>query len=331
VTKRRDFITLLGGAAVALPIAARAQQTGRMRRIGVLIGPAESDPEGQTRAEALRQDLQKLGWTEGRNIRIDYRWGTGEPDRAQASAAELVALAPDVIVAHGTPAATAVQRATRSIPIVFVVVVDPVGAGLVEGLAQPGSNITGFSTFEPEIGGKWLELLKEISPGLKRVAGILDPAFRGFAVVWRSIESFAPTFGLSVTSVVHRASSDNIESAVAAFAQEEDGGLIVLPTPINFFSRERIFSLAARHHLPAVYPFQSFAIDGGLMSYGFDSRDLFRRGASYVNRILKGEKPADLPVQAPTKYELIINLKTARALGLQVPAKLLALADEVVE
>jgi len=331
VTKRRDFITLLGGAAVALPIAARAQQTGRMRRIGVLIGPAESDPEGQTRAEALRQDLQRLGWTEGRNIRIDYRWGTGEPDRAQASAAELVALAPDVIVAHGTPAATAVQRATRSIPIVFLVVVDPVGAGLVEGLAQPGSNITGFSTFEPEIGGKWLELLKEIGPGLKRVAGILDPAFRGFAVVWRSIESFAPTFGLSVTSVVHRASSDNIESAVAAFAQEEDGGLIVLPTPINFFSRERIFSLAARHHLPAVYPFQSFATDGGLMSYGFDSRDLFRRGASYVNRILKGEKPADLPVQAPTKYELIINLKTARALGLEVPAKLLALADEVIE
>jgi len=331
VTKRRDFITLLGGAAVALPIAARAQQTGRMRRIGVLIGPAESDPEGQTRAEALRQDLQKLGWTEGRNIRIDYRWGTGEPDRAQASAAELVALAPDVIVAHGTPAATAVQRATRSIPIVFLVVVDPVGAGLVEGLAQPGSNITGFSTFEPEIGGKWLELLKEISPRLKRVAGILDPAFRGFAVVWRSIESFAPTFGLSVTSVVHRASSDNIESAVAAFAQEEGGGLIVLPTPINFFSRERIFSLAARHHLPAVYPFQSFATDGGLMSYGFDSRDLFRRGASYVNRILKGEKPADLPVQAPTKYELIINLKTARALGLEVPAKLLALADEVIE
>ena len=331
MTKRRDFITLLGGAAVALPIAARAQQTGRMRRIGVLIGPAESDPEGQTRAEALRQDLQKLGWTEGRNIRIDYRWGTGEPDRAQASAAELVALAPDVIVAHGTPAATAVQRATRSIPIVFLVVVDPVGAGLVEGLAQPGSNITGFSTFEPEIGGKWLELLKEISPRLKRVAGILDPAFRGFAVVWRSIESFAPTFGLSVTSVVHRASSDNIESAVAAFAQEEDGGLIVLPTPINFFSRERIFSLAARHHLPAVYPFQSFATDGGLMSYGFDSRDLFRRGASYVNRILKGEKPADLPVQAPTKYELIINLKTARALGLEVPAKLLALADAVIE
>ena len=242
-----------------------------------------------------------------------------------------MALAPDVIVAHGTPAATAVQRATRSIPIVFVVVVDPVGAGLVEGLAQPGSNITGFSTFEPEIGGKWLELLKEISPRLKRVAGILDPAFRGFAVIWRSIESFAPTFGLSVTSVVHRASSDNIESAVAAFAQEEDGGLIVLPTPINFFSRERIFSLAARHHLPAVYPFQSFATDGGLMSYGFDSRDLFRRGASYVNRILKGEKPADLPVQAPTKYELIINLKTARALGLEVPAKLLALADEVIE
>jgi putative ABC transport system substrate-binding protein len=236
-----------------------------------------------------------------------------------------------VIVAHGTPAATAVQRATRNIPIVFVVVVDPVGAGLVEGVAQPGGNITGFSTFEPEIGGKWLELLKEISPGLKRVAGILDPDFRGFAAVWRSIESFAPTFGLSVMSVVHRAPGDNIESAVAAFAQEEGGGLIVLPTPINFFSRERIFSLAARHHLPAVYPFQSFATNGGLMSYGFDSRDLFRRGASYVDRILNGAKPADLPVQAPTKYELIINLKTARALGLEVPAKLLALSDAVIE
>jgi ABC-type uncharacterized transport system substrate-binding protein len=328
--RRRAFILALGGAA-AWPLAARAQQTDRVRRIGVLIGNAESDPEGQTRAVALRQDLQKLGWAEGRNIRIDYRWGAGEPDRAQAYAAELVALAPDVIVAHGTPASTAVQRATHGIPVVFVVVVDPVGAGLVQSLAQPGGNITGFATFEPEIGGKWLELLKESSPGLKQVAGILDPAFRGFAAVWRAIESLAPTFGLRVTSVVHRDVSDDIESAVAAFAQDAGGGLIVLPTAINNISRKRIISLAARHRLPAVYPFGIYATDGGLMSYGFDSLDLFRRGASYVDRILKGEKPADLPVQAPVKYELVINLRTAKTLGLAIPPTLLARADEVIE
>jgi putative tryptophan/tyrosine transport system substrate-binding protein len=329
--KRRQFITLLGGAVAGWPLSARAQQAEHMRRIGMLIANAESDPEGQIRAAAFRQDLQKLGWTEGRNIRIDYRWGAAEPDLARAYAAELVALAPDVVVANGTLAATALQRATRSIPVVFVVVIDPVGAALVQSLAHPGGNITGFATFEPEIGGKWLELLTEISPGLRGVAGIFDPAFVGFANVWRAIESIAPRFGLGVTSVVHRDPDDDIETAVAAFAQEPGGGLIVLPTPANNASRARIFSVAARHRLPAIYPFRLYATDGGLMSYGFDSRDLFRRGASYVDRILKGEKPADLPVQAPTKYELVINLKTAKALGLEIPPTLLARTDEVIE
>jgi putative tryptophan/tyrosine transport system substrate-binding protein len=321
---------LLSGAA-AWPLAARAQQDERVRRIGVLFGNSESDPEGQSRAAAFRQDLQKLGWTEHRNLRIDYRWGAGEYERARAYAAELVALAPDVIVANGTPASIAMQRATGSIPVVFVVVVDPVGAGLIQSLARPGGNITGFATFEPEIGGKWLELLKEISPGLRRVAVIQDPQFLGFAALSGAIERLAPTFGFDVTSLVHRDSSEDLESAIAAFAQEPGGGLIVLPTTLNNVSRHRIFSLAARHRLPAVYPFRHYARDGGLMSYGFDSFDLFRRGASYVDRILKGEKPGDLPVQSPVKFELVINLKAAKPLGLAVPPILLARADEVIE
>jgi putative tryptophan/tyrosine transport system substrate-binding protein len=242
-----------------------------------------------------------------------------------------VSLAPDVILSNGSPALAALHRATRGIPVVFVVVVDPVGAGYVQSLARPGGNITGFSTFEPEIGSKWLELLKEARPDLRRVAGILDPNFRGFAAVWDAIEGMAPTLGLGVTKVALRDATDDIESTVAAFAQEPGGGLIVLPTAINNVSRDRIFSLAARHRLPAVYPFRHYATDGGLMSYGFDTPDLFRRGASYIDRILKGEKPADLPVQAPTKFEFVINLKTAKALGLTVPPTLLARADEVIE
>jgi putative tryptophan/tyrosine transport system substrate-binding protein len=262
---------------------------------------------------------------------MDYRYGTGEPDRARIFVTELLSLAPDVIVAHGTPALTALHRATRTIPVVFVSVIDPVGAGYVESLALPGGNITGFSTFEPEIGGKWLELLKEVAQGLRRVAGILDPGFRGFAGVWRAIENMAPRFGLEVTSLLLHAPTDDLESAVDTFAQGPGGGLIVLPTAINAVQRNRIFSLAARNRLPAVYAFRFYATDGGLMSYGIDTVDLFRRGASYVDRILKGEKPADLPVQAPIKFEMVINLKTAKALGLNVPDKLLALADEVVE
>jgi putative ABC transport system substrate-binding protein len=280
---------------------------------------------------AARRALQELGWEDGRNVRIDYCWGAGDPERARIAAIELVSLAPEVILANGTPATAALQRATRSIPVVFVVVVDPVGAGFVQSLARPGANLTGFSTFEPEIGGKWLELLKEITPGLRRVAGVWDSGFPGFAAIWRVIESLAPTFALEATSVVLRDPGDDIESAIAAFAQEPGGGLIVLPTAINNLLRERISSLAARHRLPAVYGFRLYAASGGLMSYGFDPLDLFRRGASYVDRILKGEHPAALPVQAPTKFELVVNLKTAKALGLTVPLSLLARCDEVIE
>jgi putative tryptophan/tyrosine transport system substrate-binding protein len=262
---------------------------------------------------------------------MELRWGTGDPDRARTFATELISLARDVIVAHGTPALAALHRATRTIPVVFVSVIDPVGAGYVHSLALPGGNITGFSTFEPEIGGKWLELLKEIAPGLSRVAGILDPGFRGFAGVWGAIENMAPRFGLEVKSLPFHAPTDDLESAVARFAQEPGGGLIVLPTALNAVERNRIFSSAVRGGLPAMYAFRFYATDGGLMSYGIDTVDLFRRSASYVDRILKGEKPSDLPVQAPTKFEMVINLKTAKALGLEIPDKLLALADEVIE
>ncbi len=328
--KRREFITLLGGAA-SWPLAARAQQSERMRHIVVLMGNAENDPNGKAYTGAFRQSLQKLGWIEGRNVRIDYRWSAGKPDRANANARELATLAPDAVLANGTLVLTALQRTTRSIPIVFVVVADPVGGGFVKSLSHPGGNITGFSTFEPEIGGKWLELLKEMKPDLRRVAGIWDPAFKGFATIWSAIESSAPRLNVQVTSIRLHDQSDDIESALAVFARELGGGLIVLPTPANASARDRIYSLAVRHRLPAVYPFRYFATDGGLMSYGFDTVDLYRRSASYVDRILKGEKPADLPVQAPTKYELVINLKTAKALGLTVPPSLLARADEVIE
>jgi len=310
--------------------AAAAQQLDRMRRIAIMNTNAENDSEGQARIAAFRRGLQELGWTEGRNLRIDYRWGAGEPARARAFARELVTLGPEVIVANGTAALSALHQRT-SIPVVFVIVVDPVGAGFVQSLARPGSNITGFSSFEPEIGGKWLELLTEIRPGLKRVAGILDPTFRGFAAAWRAIENLGPRLGLDVTNLVFRNPSDDIESALGAFAQSAGGGLIVLPTSINNLHRNRIISLAARHRLPAVYPFALYARSGGLMSYGIDTVDLYRRSASYVDRILKGEKPADLPVQAPTKYELVINLKTARALALTIPPSLLLRADEVIQ
>jgi len=329
--KRRQFISLLGGAAATWPLAARAQQRERMRRIGVLMAYAESDPEAQARVGAFRQGLREKGWTEGHNLRMDIRWGTGDPDRAQTSTTELISLVPDVIVAHGTPALGALHQATRTLPVVFVSVIDPVGAGYVESLARPGGNITGFSTFEPEIGGKWLELLKEIAPGLSRVAGILDPSFRGFAGVWGAIENIAPRFGLEVKNLPFHAPTDDLESAVARFAQEPGGGLIVIPTALNAVERNRIFSSAARGRLPAMYAFRFYATDGGLMSYGIDTVDLFRRSAFYVDRILKGEKPADLPVQAPTKFEMVINLKTAKALGLDLPPTLLARADEVIE
>jgi putative ABC transport system substrate-binding protein len=329
--RRREFITLIGGAAAAWPIGVCAQQPERVRRIVVLMGNAENDPVGKAYTDAFRQSLQKLGWTENRNVQIDYRWAAGKRNRARAYAKELATLAPDVVLANGTQLLTALQKATRNIPIVFVVVADPVGAGFVKDLAHPGGNITGFSTFEPEIGSKWLELLKEIMPGLQRVAAIWDPAFKGFATIWRVIESSAPRLDVQVTSITLRDPTDDIESALEVFAREPGGGLIVLPTPANASARDRIFSLAARYRLPAVYPFRYYATGGGLMSYGFETLDLFRRSATYVDRIIKGEKPADLPVQAPTKFGLVINLKTAKTLGLTIPPSLLARADEVIE
>jgi putative ABC transport system substrate-binding protein len=300
-----------------------------MRRIAIMNANAENDPEGQARIVAFRRSLRELGWTEGRNLHIDYRWGAGDASRARALASELVTLGPSVIVANGTPALAALHHRT-SIPVVFVVVVDPVGAGFVQSLARPGGHITGFSSFEPDIGGKWLELLTAIRPGLKKVVGILDPSFPGFAAIWRGIEHRGPGLGLDVTRLVFRHPSDDIESGLGALAQSPAAGLIVLPTAINNLHRERIVSLAARHQLPAVYPFALYARSGGLMSYGIDTVDLYRRCASYVDRILKGEKPADLPVQAPIKYELAINLKTARSLALTIPPSLLLRADEVI-
>ena len=329
--KRREFVTLIGGVLAGWPIVARAQQQNRVRRIGVMIANAESDPEGQDRVAALRRGLQELGWAEGRNLRIEYRWAAGDSNRARQLARELVTLEPDVILAIGTPALSALHKATSNIPIVFAVVVDPVGAGLVQSLARPGGNITGFSSFQPEIGGKWLELLKAIMPGLRRVAVISDPAYRGFAGVLHEIENVGPRVGVEITNIVFRNSDDDIESPIGAFAQSSGGGLIVVPTAINKIHRNRIISLAARYHLPAIYPFSVYVASGGLLSYGIKTNDLLRRSASYVDRILKGEKPADLPVQAPIRYELVINLKTAKTLGITMPSTLLIQADEVIE
>jgi putative ABC transport system substrate-binding protein len=328
--RRRELIAALS-AAVAWPLAANAQLGERMRRIFMLMGTTENDPDGQAATRAFRKSLEILGWTEGQNVRIDYRWAAGNLDRARAYATEAAALAPDVIITNGTQMLAAAQFATGTIPIVFVVVANPVGAGFVQNLAHPEANITGFSTFEPEIGGKWLELLKEIQPGLRRAAGIFDPSFMGFAEIWQVIETLAPKSGVQVTSIALHNPTDDIEPALAKFAQEPSGGLIVLPTPVNSSARDRIFALAARYRLPAVYPFRYYATGGGLMSYGFDTLDLYRRSAAYVDRILKGEKPSNLPVQAPTKYQLVINLKTAKAIGLTVPPTLLTRADEVIE
>jgi putative ABC transport system substrate-binding protein len=327
---RREFVSLLGGAAVWSFETRGQQQDDTLRRIAIVMTPAEDDPEGQARVTSFRQKLQELGWTEGRNLRIDYRWAAG-PDRSTNYAAELVRLAPDVIVANGSPALAALHQATPTIPIVFVVVVDPVGAGYVRSLARPGGNITGFSTFEPEMGTKWLELLKEATPNIGRVAALWDPGFRGFVALWRAIESAAVQLGFEVTSVPFHDSGDDIESAVGRFGRQPGGGLIVLPTTLNHVYRQRIFSLAVRHRLPAIYPFKHYAVDGGLMAYGFDNTDLFRRSALYVDRILKGESPANLPVQAPAKFELVINLSAARSIGLTIPESFLLRAETLID
>jgi putative tryptophan/tyrosine transport system substrate-binding protein len=325
--KRRDFITLLGGAA-AWPLAARAQQPGQTRRIGVLMNVAADDPEGRSRVAALLQGLQQLGWSDGRNVRIETRWAGGDADRIRQYAAELVALAPDVIVGTGTAVMGPLQRATRTLPIVFVQVIDPVGAGFVASLAQPGANTTGFTVFEFGMSGKWLELLKEIAPSVTRV-GVLRDFASGLGQLG-AIQSVAASFGVELTPI-GVSDAGEIERGVSAFARAGNGGLIVTGSTDALVQRELITAMAARHRLPAVYSFRYFAASGGLISYGPDSIDPYRRAAGYVDRILKGEKPADLPVQAPTKYELVINLKTAKALGLDLPASVLARADEVIE
>jgi len=327
--RRREFITLLGGAAVAWPLTARAQQPERMRRIGVLAPTAPDDAEAQTRFAALRQGLQRFGWIEGRNLQIDARWGAGDAGAIGRAATELAALAPDVIVASGS-AAAAVLQATRTVPIVFVSVPDPVGSGFVESLAQPGGNATGFIMFEYGLSAKWLELLKEIAPSVTRAAVLRDPAIVAGIGQFAVIQSAAPSVGVDVSAINMRDGAE-IERAVTAFARRPNGGLILTASALAAIHRDLVVSLAARYKLPAVYITRYFVAGGGLVSYGPDFVDQYRRAAEYVDRILKGEKPADLPVQAPTKYELVINLKTAKALGLDIPTTVLASADEVIE
>jgi ABC-type uncharacterized transport system substrate-binding protein len=329
--KRREFITLLGGAAAAWPLAARAQPPERMRRIGALNGGSSADnPDGQARLAAYLQQLQQLGWTDGRNVRIDYRWGLGDADNIRKYTAELVALAPDVIFAAGTAAVGPMLQATRTVPIVFALVADPVGAGFVDSLSRPGGNATGFLMFEYSLSGKWLEVLKQIAPGVTRAAVIRDPAISAGTGQFGVIQSVAASLGVEVSPVNVRDAVE-IERAIAAFARSPNGGLIVTASALSAVHRDLIIALSARHKLPAVYYERYFVGAGGLISYGPDFVDQYRRAAGYVDRILRGEKPADLPVQAPTKYVLTINLKTAKALGLEVPTTLLARADEVIE
>jgi putative ABC transport system substrate-binding protein len=330
--KRRQFITLLGGMAGTWPFAARAQQGERMRRVGVLIGGgAESDPEFASRGEAFRQTLQKLGWVEGRNVSVDYRWAAGDPDRLRGYAAELVGMAPNAIVAGGTAALDVLRQATRTVPIVFAQVSDPVAQGFVASLATPGGNVTGFAQYEFGTAAvKHLELLKQIAPAVARVAFMYDPVNPSWAALLQELKAAAPSFGVEVSgAAVHNAA--DIERALEALAPGPSGGLISLTSPAIQTHRELIIALAARYHLPAVYGVRFFVASGGLASYGVDNIELYRGAAGYVDRILKGEKPGDLPVQFSTKFELVINLKTAKALGLEPPIALLARTDEVIE
>jgi putative tryptophan/tyrosine transport system substrate-binding protein len=327
--RRREFLGALGGAAVAWPLAARAQQGKRIRRVGVLMPYDANDPQAQARNAAFLEGLQQLAWTVGNNVQIDYRWSSGNEDDTRRYAAELISLAPDVIFTSGSAAVGPLQRATRTVPIVFAQVPDPVGAGFVDSLARPGGNITGFTPFEYGIGAKWLELLKQITPNVTRVAVIRDAAITADIGLWGAIQSVSPSFGVELRPIdVHDAGE--IERAFATFAGSPNGGLILTGSALAITHRDLIIALAARHRLPAVYYERYFAVAGGLVSYGSDSAGQSRLAAGYVDRILKGEKPVDLPVQAPTKYELVINLKTAKALGLDPPT-LLARADEVIE
>jgi putative ABC transport system substrate-binding protein len=328
--RRRDFIRAISSAVAAWPIAARAQQPERVRRIGVLMPGTADDAELKARIAAFQQGLRELGWTDGRNVRIDVRWGAGDADRIRSSAAELVALAPDVILTVASSAIGALLQATRTVPIVFANVADPVGAGYVDSLARPGGNVTGFLLFEYGIAGKWLELLKQIAPAVTRAAVIRDPNISAGIGQWAVIQAIAPSMGVEL-SLVNIRDAGEIERDITAVARSSNGGLIVTATPLALQHRELIIRRAADHKLPAVYFERYFVTGGGLISYGPHMVDQYRRAAGYVDRILKGEKPANLPVQAPTKYELAINLKTAKALGIAVPPTLLARADEVIE
>ena len=327
--RRRECIALIGSAA-AWPFAARAQQPERVRRIGALSGIAADDPESQVRLAAFVDMLQQLGWINGNNVLIDHRWGGGDPESIRKQATELVALAPDVIVATGGFATTQLIRATHTVPIVFVIVPDPVGSGLVNRLSRPGGNATGFMSFEYSLSGKWLELLKQMAPGMTQAAVLRDPTIIAGIAQFAIIQSVAPSIGVEAIPI-NVGNATEIEHAIDAFARESNGGLIVTADPATAVHRDLIITLAARHKLPAVYSARYFVTSGGLISYGPNYVDQFRRAAAYVDRILKGEKPADLPVQAPTKYELVINLKTAKALGVTVPPSILSRADEVIE
>jgi putative ABC transport system substrate-binding protein len=330
--RRRDFITLLGGAAATWSVAARGQQGERVRRIGVQIGQAESDRQGQAFVAAFRDELRKLGWIDGGNIRIDTRWATaGDAEARQRFAKELVALQPDLVLSHGTPTTATLLQQTRTIPIVFAAVSDPIGSGFVASFPRPGGNVTGFMNMEPTMAGKWIEVLKEIAPRVVRVALLFNPATAPYAENWLNpFKAAAASFGVqAIAAPVH--DTPELESALAALAGEPSGGLIVMPDTFTTARRAEIAATAARHRLPAVYPFRYFVEFGGLLSYGSDLVHDFRRSATYADRILKGAKPGELPVQAPVKFELVINLKTAKALGLTIPDSLLARADEVIE
>jgi putative ABC transport system substrate-binding protein len=327
--RRREFISLIGGVAVAWPLAARAQQSDRVRVIGSLNILAEDDPEEKLRMAAFKQSLQQLGWTEGRNVRIEVRWAGGDAGRVHKYAAELSAIAPDVVLSSGSVTIGPVQQALRTVPIVFVQVVDPVGSGYVDSMARPGGNITGFTQFEYSLSGKWLELLKEIVPSVRRAAVIRDATRGPGNAQFAAIQTVAPSLGVELTAI-NALDVREIERAVTAFARSANGGLIVTSGGTGFH-RDVIIPLAARLRLPAVYPYRYYTTDGGLVSYGPNTVDQYRRAAAYVDRILKGEKPADMPVQAPTKYELVINLKTAKALGITVPQSVLSRADELIE
>jgi putative ABC transport system substrate-binding protein len=329
--RRREFIALIGSAAAGWPLAAGAQQPQRMRQIGVLISTREDDPEAQQRVALLRQGLKELGWTEGRNINVDYRWVGGDAARAKTHAAELVSQKPDLIIANSTLSLAAVRNETSTIPIVFLVVGDPIGQGFVSSLARPGGNITGFTAFEFATSAKWLELIKEIVPEVRRIAFMFNPAGGSYAE--KFVQAIAPVASSSAIDLMVRPIRDaaEIDQALIAVSGEPKGGLIVSPDAFTTSNRELIISLAARYRLPAIYHYRYFAVDGGLLSYGHDSNEPWRRAPAYVDKILRGASPADLPIQQPTKFELVINLRTAKALGLTIPPQLLDRADELIE